>query len=228
MLDPAAVLFRVFSDAATLTAAADGILTAEEQRVLLWDSPPRTKGAARWSRADLALLDEVADLLDRTPSLGHVVLDEAQDLSPMQLRAVGRRASTGSLTVLGDIAQGTTPWATESWGDAMGHLGPSAHELVVLDRGFRVPALVIDFAARLLPHMAPGLGAPRRYATTPVGSQSWPPTSAAARPRSPTPCAAALRPPGRSASSPRMPGQPRRCPDYRRRGPPRQAGRRAR
>ena len=78
----------------------------------------------------------------------------------MQLRAVGRRASTGSVTVLGDIAQGTTPWATASWDDAMGHLGRPAHELVVLDRGFRVPGLVIDFAARLLPHMAPGLGAP--------------------------------------------------------------------
>ena len=159
-LDPATVLFRLLSDAATLADAADGILTGDEQRMLLWHRPPRTKGAARWTRADLALLDEVADLLDRTPSLGHVVLDEAQDLSPMQLRAVGRRASTGSLTVLGDIAQGTTPWATASWDTAMGHLGRPVHELVVLDRGFRVPGLVIDFAARLLPHMAPGLGAP--------------------------------------------------------------------
>jgi DNA helicase IV len=159
-LDPAGVLFRVFADAAVLADAAHGILTDDEQRMLLWHSPPRTKGSARWSRADMALLDEVADLLDRTPSLGHVVLDEAQDLSPMQLRAVGRRASTGSLTVLGDIAQGTTPWATGSWEVAMGHLGRPAHELVVLDRGFRVPALVIEFAARLLPHMAPGLGAP--------------------------------------------------------------------
>jgi len=161
VLDPATVLFRVLSDAATLATAADGVLTADEQRMLLWHSPARSKGAARWSRADMALLDEVADLLHRTPSLGHVVLDEAQDLSPMQLRAVGRRASTGSLTVLGDIAQGTTPWATDSWDTAMGHLGRPRHELVVLDRGFRVPALVIDFAARLLPHMAPGLGAPR-------------------------------------------------------------------
>ena len=159
-LDPATVLFRLFSDDTTLAAAADGSLTPDEQRMLLWDRPPRSKGSARWTRADLALLDELADLLDRTPSLGHVVLDEAQDLSPMQLRAVGRRASTGSLTVLGDLAQGTTPWATESWDDAMGHLGRPAHELVVLDRGFRVPGLVIDFAARLLPHMAPGLGAP--------------------------------------------------------------------
>ncbi len=108
----------------------------------------------------MALLDELTDALTRTPSLGHVVLDEAQDLSPMQLRAVGRRCSTGSVTVLGDIAQGTTPWATATWEAAMAHLGKPDHDLVVLDRGFRVPALVIDYAARLLPHMAPGLGAP--------------------------------------------------------------------
>ncbi|MFC6703889.1 hypothetical protein [Flexivirga alba] len=78
----------------------------------------------------------------------------------MQLRAVGRRCSTGSVTVLGDIAQGTTPWATDSWETAMRHLGKPEHHLEVLDRGFRVPASVIDFAARLLPSMAPGLGSP--------------------------------------------------------------------
>lgn len=159
-LDPAAVLFGLLSDADALAAAADGVLTEDEQRILLWERPPRSKGAARWTRADMALLDEVADLLDRTPSLGHVILDEAQDLSPMQLRAVGRRASTGSLTVLGDIAQGTTPWATPSWEETMLHLGRPEHELVVLDRGFRVPSLVIDYAARLLPLVAPGLAAP--------------------------------------------------------------------
>jgi DNA helicase IV len=179
-LDPAGVLFRLLGDSAALAEAADGILTDDEQRMLSWDRPPRTKGAARWSRADMALLDEAADLLDRTPSLGHVVLDEAQDLSPMQLRAVGRRASTGSLTVLGDIAQGTTPWATRSWDAAMGHLGRPAHELVVLDRGFRVPGLVIEFAARLLPHMAPGLGAPTSVRDNP-GRLTIVPTTAAAR-----------------------------------------------
>ncbi len=166
-LDPAGVLFDLLSDPAALSAAADGDLTEAEQRMLLWEAPPRTKGAARWTRADMALLDEVADLLDRTPSLGHVILDEAQDHSPMQLRAVGRRASTGSLTVLGDIAQGTTPWATESWDDAMVHLGRPERRQVVLDRGFRVPGLVIDFAARLLPSMAPGLGAPRSVRDNP-------------------------------------------------------------
>jgi DNA helicase IV len=159
-LDPRGVLHRLWSDAAALRAAAGDDLTEQEQSLLLWDRPARTKGAARWSPADMALLDELDDLMRRVPSLGHIVLDEAQDLSPMQLRAVGRRCSTGSVTVLGDIAQGTTPWATASWDDAMGHLGKPEHDLVVLDRGFRVPAVVIEYAARLLPFMAPGLGAP--------------------------------------------------------------------
>ena len=85
--------------------------------------PARSPAAARWTLADVILIDEVADLLNRTPSLGHVILDEAQDLSPMMLRAVGRRASTGSVTVLGDLAQATTPWATRSWSESLGHLG---------------------------------------------------------------------------------------------------------
>ena len=159
-LDAAAVLHRLWSDPDALRDAAGDDLSAAEQATLTWSTAPRSKAAARWTRADMALLDELSDVLTRTPSLGHVVLDEAQDLSPMQLRAVGRRCSTGSVTVLGDIAQGTTPWATATWGVAMAHLGKPDHDLVVLDRGFRVPALVIDFAARLLPHMAPGLGAP--------------------------------------------------------------------
>lgn len=159
-LDPAGVLHSLFADAEALAAASADILTDDEQRLLSWDKPARTKGAARWTPADLVLLDELSDLLSRTPSLGHVILDEAQDLSPMQLRAVGRRCSTGSATVLGDIAQGTTPWATTSWAEAMAHLGKPDHDLVELDRGFRVPAVVIDYAARLLPHISEGLGPP--------------------------------------------------------------------
>ena len=69
----------------------------------------------RWSAADAVLIDEVKDLLERTPSLAHIVVDEAQDLSAMACRAIGRRCTTGSVTVLGDIAQGTTPWAASSW-----------------------------------------------------------------------------------------------------------------
>ncbi len=160
VIDPRSVLFSLWSDAGVLTRHAGGVLTSQEQRVLLWDRTPRSKGTVRWTAADAVLLDELADLCTRTPSLGHVVLDEAQDLSPMQLRAVGRRCSTGSATVLGDIAQGTTPWSTDSWASSLEHLGKPDSHIEVLDRGFRVPAAVIDYAARLLPWMAPGLGPP--------------------------------------------------------------------
>jgi DNA helicase IV len=159
-LDPAKVVLKLLSDNDFMTQCADGILTDDEQRLLVWTSAPRGVGSAHWSAADAVLVDEVADLIDRTPSLGHVVLDEAQDLSPMQLRAVGRRCSTGSMTVLGDIAQGTTPWSTRSWAESLAHLGQAGAHVEELTRGFRVPSAVIDFAARLLPHMSTGLAAP--------------------------------------------------------------------
>ncbi len=159
-VDPLRLVFQLLSDPAFLAAQADGLLDATEQERLLWPKPPRSAGSARWTVANAVLVDEVTDLVDRTPSLGHVVLDEAQDLSPMQLRSVGRRCSTGSATVLGDLAQATTPWATRDWTDALTHLGkPDAH-VEELTKGFRVPADVIAYAARLLPHIAPTLAPP--------------------------------------------------------------------
>ena len=156
-VDPVRVVVSLLGDPAVLSAAADGVLTPEEQRLLLWDKPARGPRTAPWSSADAVLVDEVADLVEREPSLGHVVLDEAQDLSPMQLRAVGRRCTTGAATVLGDIAQGTTPWATPDWPTTLRHLGKPGAHVEVLRRGYRVPASVIDFASRLLPHIAPGV-----------------------------------------------------------------------
>lgn len=78
----------------------------------------------------------------------------------MQLRALGRRCATGSATVLGDLAQGTTPWSARSWKEVLAHLGQDG-EVTELTLGFRVPGTVLDFAARLLPHIAPGLERPR-------------------------------------------------------------------
>jgi DNA helicase IV len=73
---------------------------------------------------------------------------------------VGRRATTGSVTVLGDLAQATTPWATRSWHESLTHLGHPNAAIEELVAGFRVPGAVIDFAARLLPHIAPSLRPP--------------------------------------------------------------------
>lgn len=159
-LDAGKVVHRLLSDAEHLAELAEGVLTPREQEALLWPRPPRSAGTARWSLADACLIDEAVDLLDRTPSIGHIVIDEAQDLSPMMLRAVGRRSATGSVTVLGDLAQATTPWATRSWADALTHLGKPEARIEELTRGFRVPGEVIEYAARLLPHIASSLAPP--------------------------------------------------------------------
>ena len=160
-LVPAQVLHRLLSDADFLAEMAADELTPEEQTALLWDKPARSWKSAKWSGADAVLLDELEDLIERrSGSLGHLVLDEAQDLSAMQLRALGRRCRTGSATVLGDVAQATTPWAAGSWDRVLGHLDKSDGQVVELDRGFRVPEQIIGFAARLLPSIAPALGVP--------------------------------------------------------------------
>ena len=159
-VDPARLVLRLLGDATYLAASAAGILTEDEQALLLWDKPFKAPTSAKWSLADAVLIDEAADLVERTPSLGHVVADEAQDLSPMMLRAVGRRCSTGSTTVLGDLAQATTPWATRSWEEALRHLGKADAHIEQLTKGFRVPGEVIEYAARLLPAIAPGLEPP--------------------------------------------------------------------
>ncbi|WP_371681199.1 AAA family ATPase [Streptomyces sp. NBC_01276] len=157
LVEPAKLVLRLLSDPEFLAAHADGILTADEQKLLLWPKPFRSVRSAKWSAADLVLIDEASDLVERTHSLGHVVLDEAQDLSPMQYRAVGRRCTTGSATVLGDLAQGTTPWATRSWDEALTHLGKPEAAVEELTAGFRVPREVIAYASRLLPSISPGL-----------------------------------------------------------------------
>ncbi|MGW0731298.1 HelD family protein [Streptomyces sp. NPDC002851] len=158
-VDPAKLVLRLLSDADFLAVHADGVLDGDEQKAILWARPARSVKSAKWSAADAVLIDEASDLVTRTHSLGHVVLDEAQDLSPMQYRAVGRRCSTGSATVLGDLAQGTTPWATRSWAEALAHLGKNAGVVEELTAGFRVPREVIAYASRLLPDIAPGLTA---------------------------------------------------------------------
>ncbi|MER5580995.1 UvrD-helicase domain-containing protein [Streptomyces asoensis] len=156
-VDPAKLVLRLLTDAEFLAEHAAGVLSEEEQRTILWAKPARSVKSARWSAADAVLVDEARDIVERTHSLGHVVLDEAQDLSPMQYRAVGRRCTTGSATVLGDLAQGTTPWATRSWEEALTHLGKADAVIEELTAGFRVPTDVITYASRLLPHIAPGL-----------------------------------------------------------------------
>ncbi|MFI0188672.1 HelD family protein [Streptomyces sp. NPDC017082] len=147
---PEEVLAGLLGDAGALARAADGLLDPGEQTALLWPRPPRSPRSARWSPADLVLLDELAGLIEHPGSYGHIVVDEAQDLSPMECRAIARRAAFGSLTVLGDLAQGTTPWAARDWSVQLRRLGRPDAAVVALTTGYRVPAAVVELANRLL------------------------------------------------------------------------------
>ncbi|NEC90998.1 AAA family ATPase [Streptomyces sp. SID12501] len=147
---PEEVVAELLGDAGVLARAAEGVLGEDEQRSVLWARPPRSWKSARWSAADLVLLDEVAGLIEHPEGYGHVVIDEAQDLSPMECRAIARRVPYGSLTVLGDLAQGTTPWAARAWEPLLGHLGKPDATVIPLTTGFRVPRTVVAFANRLL------------------------------------------------------------------------------
>lgn len=153
-VSPQQLVFELLTDPAALAQAAGGILGDAEQAALLWPRPPRTLKAARWSAADALLIDEAAGLVERIPSFGHVVVDEAQDLSPMQCRAIARRSEHGSLTLLGDLAQATAPWAATDWTSTMAHLGKPEAAVVPLSTGFRVPEAVLALANRLLPALA--------------------------------------------------------------------------
>jgi len=67
---------------------------------------------------------------------------------------VARRCPLGSVTVLGDLAQGTAPWAATDWKESLRHLGKPDAPVVPLTMGFRVPAAVVELANRLLPALA--------------------------------------------------------------------------
>ncbi|GAB3645544.1 HelD family protein [Glycomyces tarimensis] len=145
------VLRRLYFDADFRAEATRGILTEDEAALLA----PKGR-ALKQTAADILIADEIESHLklpQPSDSYGHIVIDEAQDLSPMQCRAIARRSGHGSLTVLGDLAQGTTPWAAADWKRQMAHLGKSAVEYTELTTGFRVPGVIIELANRVLPHL---------------------------------------------------------------------------
>ncbi len=153
-LDAAGLLVRLYTDPEWLARCAGSMLSPDEQARLQWAQAPRSTRAARFSPADLVLLDELRGLLDGADSYVHVVVDEAQDLSAMQCRAIARRCPLGSITVLGDLAQATTPWAPGSWVTTLTHLGHPDAEVRPLTAGYRVPGEVLELANRLLPFVA--------------------------------------------------------------------------
>ncbi len=170
LLSPAQLLHDLFGSKALIRSAGRR-LTANEHSALFRPWEPRGQLARRiWTADDVPLLDEARELLGRLPketadddprTYGHIVVDEAQDLSPLQLRMLTRRSLNGSMTIVGDIAQSTGAWAHNSWEEILDHLPdrrePESRELTV---GYRIPGPLMELAAKILPLAAPELSPP--------------------------------------------------------------------
>jgi DNA helicase IV len=149
---PKAVLQRLFGDRSAFESVGTDVFDAAEIDVLLAAGRPGTKKVP-WTLADQLLLDETNSLLNGPPFVfGHLVVDEAQDQSAVGLRVIGRRSPSDSMTILGDLAQSTTPAGQRDWDAVLGHLGATAGQVAHLTIGYRVPAPILDVANRLLPH----------------------------------------------------------------------------
>ena len=162
-LTPQTFLVELCSSRRQLLAAGAGTLSEAELDMLALPTGTQVTSWS-WSVDDVPILDAADALLNGVAATyEHIVVDEAQDLSPLQLESIRRRSRAGSITVLGDLAQGTAPWAHSSWDpivQALRHERVTA-ETVELDYGYRLPAEVHEVAMRLLPEVAPGMSCPQ-------------------------------------------------------------------
>jgi DNA helicase IV len=166
LLTPEQFLHDLFG-ARPLIELAAGKTLASAERELLYRPRSPAGGTVAWTDADVPLLDEAHWLLgprrrggsdsgETARTYGHVVVDEAQDMSPMQLRMVARRSLSGSMTVVGDIAQATGSWVPASWSQVVEHLpARRGWRLVELTVNYRTPSEIMDVATRVLEQVAP-------------------------------------------------------------------------
>ena len=174
VLTPAELLHDLFGSRALIDLAAGRRLGADERAALTRPRSPEVDKVV-WTHDDVPLLDEARALLgprhrrrrsdgvehDEIRTYGHIVVDEAQDLSPMQLRMLERRSLNGSMTVVGDIAQATGVWAHKNWDEILEHLPHKRPEQrAELTIGYRIPGPTMEVAAKVLRVAAPDLRPP--------------------------------------------------------------------
>jgi DNA helicase IV len=182
ILKPHQLLHDLFGSSALLKLAAARWLSADEYGSLARPRQEHVESVV-FTFDDVALLDEARALLGIVPgktprfdpnaahapkapdddirTYGHIVVDEVQDLTPMQLRMCERRSLNGSMTVVGDIGQATGPHAPDSWDDVLDHLPDrKVARIVELTVGYRIPASAMELAARVLAVAAPELHPP--------------------------------------------------------------------
>ncbi|MEU3036564.1 HelD family protein [Streptomyces griseoaurantiacus] len=156
---------RSLYDSPDLLRACAADLLDEEEQAALHRPRAATADDDPWTLDDLVLLEELRYLItgEIPRRYGHIVVDEAQDLTPLQARTLRRRvARGGSMTVLGDLAQATGPREHTDW-EELGTL-LSDHgdwRVAELTTSYRVPAEIMEFVAPLARTVAPSLPYPQ-------------------------------------------------------------------
>ncbi|MGW6573272.1 HelD family protein [Streptomyces sp. NPDC054945] len=179
---PREALRSLYDSADLLRDCADGIVAEDEQAALL-RARAASADADPWTLDDHVCLEELGVLIsgDTPPRYGHIVVDEAQDLTPMQARSLRRRCAVGgSMTVLGDLAQATGVHTPTSW-DLLGALLSDHGDWSVaqLTTSYRVPAEIMEFVAPLARTIAPDLPYPQAvreagpHAVRTVATEPW-------------------------------------------------------
>ncbi|MGW4410457.1 HelD family protein [Nonomuraea sp. NPDC004702] len=163
---------QLLADKDSLAAAAFGVLTLDEQAALV---RPQAKRVADepWSAEDLVCLGELRWLLtgEDERRYQHLVIDEAQDLTPMQAKSLARWCPSGSMTVLGDLAQSTGIRQYDVWERLADILaGAEGWHIAELGIGYRVPADVMSFAAMLGTKISPSTTIPTSVRPSSPGS----------------------------------------------------------
>ncbi len=173
LLTPAQLLHDLFGSKALLELAARGVLD-ESEALALFRQRSETVDDVRWTPADVALLDDARDVLGPKPArngkiddadeirtYGHIVIDEVQDLTPMQLKMATRRSLNGAMTIVGDLAQATGPLAPTDWDDVLEHLPDRKPSRVIgLSVGYRIPGQIMELANRVMAVATPSLRSP--------------------------------------------------------------------
>jgi len=147
------------SQARLLSAAKDSDFLVNELVMLEKKSINQNDG---WSISDIALIDYVDTLLNGQKEIyDYIIVDEAQDLTPMQIESIKKRSSNGDILLMGDLAQATGVWLYSSWQQLADLLGEPISRFDELEFGYRVPKQIFEYATKVLSYIDPKIKPPR-------------------------------------------------------------------
>jgi DNA helicase IV len=163
-LNPASFLRDFYSSQGRVITAAKELDFQVKELMLLDRKPSPQISKESWTLSDVALLDFLENRIqgtDPSEQFDYIIVDEAQDMTPMQLESIRRRSGSGDILLMGDLAQATGPWVHTSWNSIADCVNKPIERLDELEFGYRVPKQVFEYALRVLSHINPQLKSPR-------------------------------------------------------------------